>query len=184
MLLNTFVGKCFGQPQRGSIDDLSIGSEWTTIRKFPGEFLTYLYTGRRPKSDQNRETTQVKLTGLTADAAFAELAWSSVTPLQGSREVDLTESLLLSGLDPSEIAALTPFGLEAIVTMSVSGYCDCSGTALVRMSDGWPQRVAVDRMNVDLMFSWSGPPDDPVLSEETGAVEMILEITGSIDAIS
>ena len=181
MLLNTFVGKCFAQPLRDSLHELKIGNEWTTIRQYPGEFMTYLYTGKRPTDDQNRETTQVKVTGLTGEGAFAELTWSSVTPLQGSRQVDLTERLLESGMDPSEIAALDPAELEATLTMS--GSSNCSGIAFVRTSDGWPQRASVDRMTVDLTSSWSYP-DDLLSSEELAPVEMILEITGSIEAIS
>lgn len=184
MLLNTFVGKCFGQPQRNPSRELKVGNEWTTVRECPGEFMTYLYAGKRPTGDQNRETTQVKVTGLKAEGALAELAWSSATPLQGSRRVDLTTSLLGSGMDPSEIAALTLVNLEAPVTMSVFGSSQCSGIALVRASDGWPQRVSVDRMVLDLTYSWQGPADDPLSSEAAGAVEMILEITGSIEAIS
>ena len=181
VLLNTFVGKCFAQPRRDSLHELKIGDEWTTIRQYPGEFMTYLYTGKRPTGDQNRETTQAKVTGLTGEGAFAELAWSSVTPLQSSRPVDLTERLLESGMDPSEIAVLTQ-GLEATLTMS--GSSNCSGIAFVRTSDGWPQRASVDRMTVDLISSWSSYPDDLLSSEEVGPVEMILEITGSIEAIS
>ncbi len=181
MLLNTFVGKCFAQPRRDSLHELRIGDEWTTIRQFPGEFMTYLYTGKRPSGDQNRETTRVKVTGLTGEGAFAELAWSSVTPLQSSRQVDLTERLLESGMDLSEIDGLAPAELEGTVTMS--GSSNCSGIAFVRTSDGWPQRASVDRMTVDLTSSWSYP-NDLLSSEEAGPVEMILEITGSIEAIS
>jgi hypothetical protein len=182
MLLNTFVSKCFAQPLRDSLHELKIGNEWTTIGQFPGEFMTYLYTGNRPTDDQNRETTQVKVIGLTEEGAFAELAWSSVTPLQASRQVDLTERLLESGMDPSEIAGLTSKELEATVTMS--GSSNCSGIAFVRTSDGWPQRASVDRMTVDLTSSWSSYPNDLLSSEEAGTGEMTLEITGSIEAIS
>ncbi len=179
MLLNTLVGKCFAQPRRDSLHELTTGNEWTTTRQLPDEFMTYLYTGKRPTDDQNRETTQVEVTGLTGEGAFAELAWSSVTPL--SWQVDRTERLLESGMDPSEIAVLTADEGEA--TMAMSGSHNCSGTAFVRTSDGWPQRASIDRMTVDLTSSW-GYPDDLSSSEEAGPVEMILEITGSIEAIS
>jgi hypothetical protein len=179
MLLNTFVAKCFGQPRRDSFHQLKIGSEWTTIGQCPGEFVTYTYTDKRPTGDQNRETTQVKVTGLTPDDALAELAWTSVTPLGCSRQKDLTESLLESGMDPSEIAYLCPGGAAGTLTMS--GCCSCSGVAFVRMSDGWPQRASVDRMTVDLTSSWMYPDD--LLTEEPEPVETILDITGSIEAI-
>jgi hypothetical protein len=180
MLLNTIVGKCFAQPLRNSLHRLKIGNEWTTIREFPGEFLTYTYTAKRPTDDQNRETTQAKVAGLMGEGEFAELAWSSATPLWSSRQVDLTDRLLQSGMDPSEVAGLTPAEREATVTMS--GSSNCSGIAFVQTSDGWPQRASVDRMTVDLTSSWSYP--DLLSSEEPGPVQMILEITGSIEAIS
>lgn len=182
ILLNTLVGKCFAQPLRDSLHELKIGNEWTTIRQFPGEFMTYLYTGQRLTGDQNKETTQVKVTGLTGEGAIAELAWSSVTPLQGSRQVDLTERLLASGRDPSEVAALTTEELTG--TLAKSGSSNCSGIAFVRTSDGWPQRGSVDRMTVDLTSSWSNYPDDLLSSQEPGPGKMILEITASIEAIS
>ena len=182
MLLNTFVGKCFAQPRRDCLHELKTGNEWTTIRQLPGEFMTYLYTGKRPTGDQNRETTQARVTGVTGEGALAELAWSSVTPLQSSRQVDLTERLLESGMDPSEIAVLTQDELEATLTMS--GSSTCSGITFVRTSDGWPQRASVDRMTLDLISSWSSYPEDLLSSQEAGPVEMILEITGSIEAIS
>ena len=181
MLLNTFVGKCFAQPRRDALHQLKIGSEWTTIRQYPGEFMAYMYTGKVPIGDQNRETTQAKVTGLTGEGALAELAWSSVTPLQASRQEDLTGRLLESGMDLSEIDALGPAGLEATLTMS--GSSNCSGVAFVRVSDGWPQRASVERMTVDLTSSWSYP-GDLLSSEEPVPVEMLLEITGSIEAIS
>jgi hypothetical protein len=181
MLLNTFVGKCFAQPLRDSRHEFKIGDEWTTIRQYPGEFMAYLFMGKPPSGDQNRETTRVNVTGLTKEGAFAELAWSSVTPLQGSSQADATERLLESGMDSSEIAALDPAGLKSTLTMSGSG--NCSGIAFVRTSDGWPQRASVDRMTVDLTSSWSYP-DGLLSSEEVAPEEMILEITGSIEAIS
>ena len=182
MLLNTIVGKCFAQPLRDSLHELKIGNEWTTIRELPGESMAYLYTGQRLTGDQNRETTRVKVTGLTGEGAIAELAWSSVTPLQGSQQVDLTERLLASGRDSSEIAALTPEELTG--TLTKSGSSNCSGIAFVRRSDGWPQRGSVDLMTVDLTSSWSNYPDDLLSSQEPGPGRMILEITGSIEAIS
>ncbi len=184
MLLNTFVGNCFAQPRRDSAHDLKIGNEWRTVRQSPSRLLTCLCTGKRPTEVQNSETTQVKVTGLTEEGAFAELAWSSVTPLQGSSQVDATERLLDSGVDPSEIADLT--SAERQTTLTMSGSSNCSGIAFVRTSDGWPQRASVDRMTVNLTSSWSYP-DYLVSSEEPGPVEivdMILEITGSIEAIS
>jgi hypothetical protein len=176
MLLNTLVGKFFAQPRRDSLHELKIGNEWITTRQLPGGFMTYLYGGQRPTEAQSWETTQAEVTGTTGEGAFAELAWSSVTPLQGSRQVDLTERLLESGMDPSEIAV--PTADEGETTMTMSGSSNCSGTAFVRTSDGWPQRASVDRMTVDLTSSW-GYSDGL-----SGAEEMILEITGSIEAIS
>ena len=182
MLLNAFVDKCLAQPQRDSAHEFKIGNEWTTTRQVPGEFMTYLYTGKRPTGDQNRETTQVRVTGLTEGGAFAELAWSSVTPLQGSRQVDLTDRLLETGMDPSEIAALTPAEREA--TRTISGSSNCSGIAFVRTSDGWPQRASVDRMTVVLTNSMNNYPENLLDPSVTEPVEMTLEIRGSIEAIS
>ena len=181
MLLNTFVGKCFAQPIRDSRQELKIGNEWTTTRRLPGEFMTYLCNGQRPSKNQIWETTQVVVTGLAGEGESANLAWSSITPLQGSWQVDPTERLLELGMDPSEIAGLAPGEWEA--TMTMSGSCSCSGTTLVRMSDGWPQRASVERMTIDVISSWTYP-EGLLLSEEIEPVEMILEITGSIEATS
>jgi hypothetical protein len=85
-------------------------------------------------------------------------------------------------MDPSEIAVLAPDELEATLTTSGSSYC--SGFTIVRTSDGWPQRASVDRMTVDLVSSWSSYPEDLLSSEGAEPVETILEITGSIEAIS
>ncbi len=180
MLLNTIVGKCFAQPLRDSLRRLKSGSEWTTVQEFPGEFMTYMYTTKRPTDDQGRETTQAKVAGLVGEGEFAELAWSSATPLWSSRQVDLTDKLLQSGMDPSEVADLTPAEREATVTMS--GSSNCSGIAFVQTSDGWPQRASVDRMTVDLTSSWRYP--ELLSSQEPGPAEMILEITGSVEATS
>ncbi len=182
-LLNTFVGKCFAQPLRDSLHEVRIGSQWTTILQSPGEFMTYLYTGKRPTGDQNKETTRVRVTGLTAEGAFAELAWSSITALQCTKQVALTETLLGSGMDPSEIADRTPAKGEATATMSVFGSSDCSGIAVVQTADGWPLRASVDRMTIDLTYLWSNYPEDLVPSEEAAPVGMILELTGSIEAL-
>ena len=179
MLLNTFVGKCFAQPRRDSLHQLKIGNEWTTIRQLPGEFMTYLYTGKGPNDYQNGETTQVRVTGVTGEGAFAELAWSSVTPLQSSRQADLTERLLEAGMDPSEIAVLAADEREA--TLTISGSSTCSGITYVGTSDGWPQWALVDRMTVDLISSWSSYPEHLLSIPDAAPVEMILEITGSIE---
>jgi hypothetical protein len=207
MLLNTLVCKCFAQPLRDSRHDLQTGDEWMTTRQLPGEFMTYLYTGNRSTAGQNKETTLTKVTELTEERGLAELAWSSVTPLRGSRQIDMSESLLQSGMDPSELAALDPADLQP--TVSMSGSSTSSGVAFVRMSDGWPERASVDRMTIDLTYAWSDQsggtdqfsqegaplwpttwrlipsyPADLLASDEAEPVETILEITGSIEAVS
>jgi hypothetical protein len=204
MLLNTFVGKCLAQPLRDSVHGLKKDNEWTTVRQSPGEFLTYLYTGVRTTGSDNRETTNVKVTGLTDDGALAELSWSSLTPLRGSKRIDLTESFAQSGID---LAYVDSTQLQP--TIDISGWSDCSGVSLVRTSDGWPQRVSVDRMTLDLTYWWDGwsedspsgsdgqegmwprtwslvpsYPADLLSSQAAGPVEVILEITGAIEAVS